>query len=417
MDGPLASENSRPRPSLPKVFILKVLHVQESLSPRYGGPTTVLSQLVKAQAEAGFEVAVATTNADYPAGTYHEPGWDTLAGGAVKVLYASNQFAPLKVSFGLANYLRQAIPSFDVVHLHGLFRFPTTFAAYICQRYGIPYIIAPHGSLDPWNYERSSAGNIRLKRLYERWFDLPNLNAASAIHYTAAEERDRASSLELISPSFIVPNGLDWELFKSLPARGQLRGRWGVGDAPTVLFVGRIHPMKGLDLLIPAFDFLRREVPNARLVIAGPENDNYGQHLRGWVAELGLDSAIHFVGPLWGPELVQAYVDADVFCLPSYAENFGMTVVEAMASAAPVVISDEVKIHGDISEGQCGLVTRCDVDELSSALMTLLRDADRCKNMGRAGRQLVKARYSWPGIVQALGRQYESVIKRASDGI
>lgn len=396
---------------------MKVLHVQETLSPRYGGPATVLPRLAKAQADAGHKVVVATTNADHPSGTYHDPGWDTLADGAVRVFYATAGLAPLQVSASLARYLRRAIPEFDVVHVHGLYRFPTTLAAYLSRRHGVPYVIRPHGSLDPYLYARSTSGQLRLKRIYERWLDLPNLNAASAIHYTAEEERERASFLNLRSPSFVIPNGLAWEGYETLPDRGEMRARWGVGDAPLILFLGRLHSKKGLDLLVPAFDMVRRHKPNAQLVIAGPENDSYGQTVRNLVSERGLGSAVHFVGPLYGADVVQAYVDADVFALPSYTENFGMTVVEAMACALPVVISDQVNIHSEVAGARAGLVTRCDAEEVSAALLTVLAaENDRRQVMGGTGRRLVQERYSWPAIVDALSEEYAALIARARRG-
>ena len=393
--------------------MLKVLHVQTTLSPRLGGPATVLAQLAKAQADAGLEVVVATTNMSSPtkSGVYRKPGWDTLANGEVRVFYGGAQIPQLMFSLSLGDYLRKSIPNFDIVHVHGIYRFPTTAAAYWSRRHGVPYIIRPHGSLDPFLYDKSSASTLRLKRLYERWFDLPNLNAASAIHYTADDERERASFLNLRSPSFVIPNGLDWDRYQELPERGEMRARWEIGDAPLVLFMGRLHFGKALDLLVPAFQAVRRAVPDAQLVIAGPDNDGFGQKVRGWVSERGLDSAVHFAGSLEGVDVVKAYVDADVLAQPSYTENFGMTIVEAMACALPVVISDRVNIHQQISDSRAGLVTRCVADEVADALLTLLNDTDRRHRMGSAGHQLVKERYSWRRIVQALTREYEFVIE------
>ena len=115
---------------------MKILHVQETLAPRYGGPAKVLPQLAKAQRAAGHDVVVATTNADHPDGVYHEPGWDTLPDSDVDVLYGSVQYARLRVSAPLAKYLMRTITDFDVVHVHGLYRFPPTFAAYVAQAAG-----------------------------------------------------------------------------------------------------------------------------------------------------------------------------------------------------------------------------------------------------------------------------------------
>ena len=394
--------------------MLKILHVQSTLSPRFGGPATVLPQLVEAQADSGLEVVVATTNlnATSRGGAYRSPGWDTLANGTVPVFYGEAQVPQLMVSPSLGNYLRNSIRDFDIVHIHGIYRFPTTAAAYLSRRYGVPYIIRPHGSLDPYLYDKSTSSVLWLKRLYERWFDLPNLNAASAIHYTAEDERSRASFLKLRSPSFIVPNGVEWERFKALPERGSMRARWGIGNSPLVLFLGRLHFGKGLDLLVPAFHSVRRAIPDVQLVIAGPENDGYGQKVRGWVSEWGLNSAVHFVGPLQGADVVKAYVDADVLAQPSYTENFGMTIIEAMACALPVVISNRVNIHREISEAGAGLVARCDAGDVATALQALLSDTDRRHQMGSAGRRWVEERFSWPDIVRALTREYELIVAK-----
>lgn len=319
---------------------------------------------------------------------------------------------PWTLSFGLARWIMRVVRTFDVVHVHGLYRFAPTYAAWQARRQGVPYIICPHGSLDPYLYSKSTVGSVRLKRLYERWFDMPNLNAASAIHYTTEEERDRAAYLGLRAPSFVVPNGLDWGRYRTLPPRGALRARWGLGENPIVLFLGRLHFKKGLDLLVPAFDAIRRSRPDAQLVIAGPENDDYGKKVRGWVGERGLEAAVHFVGPLHGRDVVQAYVDADVFVLPSYTENFGMTVIEAMACALPVVISDQVNIHTEVAGAGAGVVTRCDAGEVAAALEALLHDVDRRRALGEAARRLVRARYTWPAIIGALTKEYEAVIER-----
>lgn len=391
---------------------MKILHVAQALSRNFGGVQTVLNDLAQAQAAAGHDVDVVSTNVDAPQGVLPVAPNTFVERGSVRWRHCAVEFRPLLVSSDFGRYIRKNIKRYDIAHIHGLYRFPPTYAAWQARRQGVPYIVRPHGSLDPYLYARSSTGRLGFKRLYERWFDLPNLHAAGAIHYTAEDERERAAFVKLRAPSFVVPNGLDWERYRTLPARGALRARWGLGDAPLVLFLGRLHFKKGLDLLIPAFDTLRRQIPDVQLVIAGPENDDYGQQVRGWVRERNLQAAVHFVGPLQGADVVQAYVDADVFALPSYTENFGMTVVEALACALPVVISDQVNIHAEISGAGAGLVTRCDADEVAQGLETLLNDAERRRAMGEAGRRLVRARYTWPAIVEALTAEYERVIER-----
>jgi len=391
---------------------VKVLHVINSLDSSFGGPTTVLYGMANHQCRTGHDVTVCTTNRGNPTSRVLDD-IEIRAGldKGVSLHSFETDLVSILISRDLRNWLTKHIAEFDIVHVHGLYRFPTTYAAYRARKEGVPYVIRPHGGLDPYLYSKS-ARSMAIKRLYERWFDLPNLQAAGAIHYTAEEERERAAFLKLCAPSFVVPNGIDWNRFETLPGRGAFRAAHKLWDAPLVLFLGRLHFKKGLDLLIPAFDSAKHAVQNTQLVIVGPENDDYGRKVRGWVEERGLTKVVHFVGHLDGSDVVQAYVDADVFVLPSYTENFGMTVVEAMACGLPVVISDQVNIHREVAESGGGLVTRCDVNEIAQALITLLKDRDRRSSMGEAGRRFVQQRYTWPEIVDALTHEYENVIKR-----
>lgn len=396
---------------------MRILHIISTLAPASGGPTEVLRSLATIQAESDHQVTVCTTDRGNPIS-------ERLPVNHFQEFYSSKvslkvfpvTYGPLLFSLELAKWLNRNIQEFQIVHVHGLYRFPCTFGAYQARKRGVPYIIRPHGALDPYLYDKSPH-SVLLKRIYERLFDFRNLNAAGAIHYTAEEERNRTSYLALKAPSFVAPNGLDWQRYEKLPPRGALRARFGIGDAPMVLFLGRLHFKKGLDILIPAFDILRRDVPDAQLLIAGPENDDYGVKVRGWVRDRGMENAVQFVGPLYGGDAVQAYVDADVFALPSYTENFGMTVAEAMACALPVVISDQVNIYAEVAEFGAGLVTRCNAEELAGALDALLRDRSRRLTMGRSGRRLVQERYTWPVIVESLTREYEATIERHNRAI
>jgi len=390
---------------------MRVLHVVQAMSKKFGGPLTVLFGLAKAQVQAGLEVEVATTNIDTPMGGILDVPTDRpVEWNGVIIHYFPVQNNALLFSRQLRRYVRENCAQFDILHIHGLYRFPPTYAAYIGRKQGVPYIIRLHGSLDPYLYKSSTRGSVLLKRLYERLFDWPNLNNAGAIHFTAEEERSRVSCLGLSAPSFVVPNGLDWRHYEKLPERGVFRTKLGMGDEPLVLFLGRLHFKKGLDLLIPAFAQVHESHPHAKLAIVGPDNDNYGEKVRIWVHERGLDNHVVFVGNLDGDDVIQAYVDADVFVLPSYTENFGMTVVEAMACELPVVISDQVNIHHEVAASGGGLVTRCDVKEIADAVLELLGDAARRKAIGQAGRQAVHVSYTWPAIVYTLTREYEQVI-------
>jgi glycosyltransferase involved in cell wall biosynthesis len=391
---------------------MKILHVIGSLDPAAGGTTSVLAALARHQTNAGHSVAVCTTDRGHPPSKLL--GVEAVARvlkTAVDLHCFGVDFSPLLYSRSMARWLRNSISRFDIVHIHGVYRFPMAYAARCAHMQTVPYIVRPHGSLDPYLFRQSST-SVVLKRLYERWFALPLLNAAGAIHYTSEDERERASFLRLRAPSFVVPNGIDWDRFEQLPRRGAFRVRLGIGSVPLALFLGRINFKKGLDLLVPAFAQLRRLHPDAHLAIVGPDNEGYGAKVRQWVRDCGLEQWVHLVDRLDGPEVLQAYVDADVFVLSSYTENFGLTVVEAMACGVPVVISDQVNIHRAVQDAGAGVVTRCDIDEIAEAMAALLSDEARRQAMEAAGRCAARDQYSWPPIVRQLTLEYEVLIAR-----
>ncbi len=391
---------------------MRVLHVITAIPPVSGGPTSVLRALAAAQVAAGLQVAVCTSDRDNPSNRVLDAAiLRQLRVPEVDLQVFACEWSSPVLSFAMRRWLHAHIADFDLVHVHGLYRFPPTYAAWLARRRGVPVVIRPHGNLDPFLYRRSSR-NVLLKRLWERWFDLPNLNGASAIHYTSEDERERASFLKLRAPSFVVPNGLDWARFASLPARGAFRARLGIGDAPLVLFLSRLNFKKGLDLLVPAFARVRARYPNAVLAIVGPDNEGYGAKVRGWVAEHGLQACVRILDHLQGEVVLQAYVDSDVFALPSYTENFGMVVAESLACATPVVISDQVNIHREVSGAGAGLVTRCGAGEVAEAIGELLADAPRRAAMGVAGRALVQRVWTWDVVARQLTAEYERVIAR-----
>jgi glycosyltransferase involved in cell wall biosynthesis len=394
---------------------MKILHVIETISPNYGGPVSVLKDLAAGESFFAAKVEIVTTNGDCPSGIYCPAGvmrhW---CGSDVDVHIHKVDLSPIGYSSAFRRWINCNLPGFDLLYVHGLYRFPQTYASHVARTSGIPYIIRPQGALDPYLYKQSSKSVI-LKRIYERLFDLPNLRGASAIHYMTEDERVRARYLNVKSPSFVIPNGLNWDRYVNLPARGSFRDDLAIGGRPLVLFLGRINFKKGLDILIPAFAKVREVVPDAVLAIVGPDNEGYGVKVLEWVRQRGLETCVRFVGPLSEKSVIQSFVDSDLFVLPSYTENFGMAVVEALACGAPVVISDQVNIHGEVAAAGVGLVTRCDAGEVAEALCTLLADPARRIAMGAAGRALVQRKWTWDVVASQLMAEYEKVIARHRD--
>ncbi len=394
---------------------MKILHVALSLSLRCGGPSVAVYDLTRYQAASGLNVTVFSTNTDYPRGILNVPANTPVLKNGVRHYYFSVQFGPLLVSLPMAAELRKTIKRYDLVHIHGLYRFPTAFAALLCRISNVPYIIVPHGSLDPFLYRQSSR-NVLAKRIHERLFDLPNLNAASAIHFTTSEEKARAEFLRIRAPGLVVPYGLDWPRFENLPPKGGMRRRLGLNDQPIVLFLGRINFKKGLDLLVKAFSEVAERIDNAVLVIAGPDNDGFAEVVRKWIEEQGIAAKVYWQEMLYGREVLEAYVDANVFVLPSFTESFGIAVIEAMACGLPVVISDQVNIWTDVLHSEAGLVVKLDALDIAHAIQVIVEDKKLAVRMGNSGRKFAKSRYAYDRIVGEVTRMYETIISAKQPG-
>ena len=390
---------------------MKILHVISTLASRAGGPSTTLSDLSRYEARQGLDVNVCTTNSDCPNGTLAVAINQAVETDGVTTIYHAVQFRPLLFSMSMARWLRTEISRFDIVHIHGLYRFPQSYAAWCARQSGVPYLMQPHGALDPFLYRQSST-NLPLKRLYERLIDFPNLNHADAICYTSQDEMERAAFLRLKARPVIVPNGLDWDDYRQLPPRGQFRESLGIGPTqPLILFLGRLNFKKGLDLLIPAFADVSKPFADARLAIVGPDNEGLEADIRDWCQQAGVLDKVLFAGHLNAEQVRQAYVDADVFVLPSYTENFGMTVIEALACRLPVVISDQVNIHREIQQASAGLVTGLDAGEVSAAICKLLANPELAAGLGAAGRKFVHHRYCWDTVTTETIDAYQEILR------
>jgi glycosyltransferase involved in cell wall biosynthesis len=386
---------------------MKILHVIANLAPRYGGPSKACWEMARAVAQLGHEVSIYTTNQD---GTRELPvPLDRpVYRDGVEIRYFPIQ-APRfwGTSLPLARGLRQKVPASDLVHIHSLYLFHNLVAGHYCRQYDIPYLMRPQGTLDPFIYRR----HRWRKRLMELLFEHRNIRRASALHFTTAEEAELAAPFTFQTPGLVVPLGFDSAEFAVLPEPGQFRVRHPeIGDNRIVLFFGRVNFKKGLDLLVKAFAAVARKQEDVQLVIAGPDNEGWGDKVRSWLSDEGLLGRSTFTGMLLGPEKLAVLRDADMFVLPSYSENFGIAVIEAMAAGLPVIISDKVNIWREVQAGEAGRVIPCDAAALAEQILDLLAQPELARQMGQNGRSLVQERFQWPRIAQNLVAAYAQII-------
>jgi glycosyltransferase involved in cell wall biosynthesis len=384
------------------LLAVKILHVIGDLAPVSGGPAKACFEMARAVARRGHRLAIYTTDFGQPVGAVPPGGAPLLRDGVTLRHFPLQPPRIWLASWPLRRALVADVAAYDLVHVHSLYLFHDWAAAAACRRAGVPYILRPHGALDPYIHRRHRAK----KALFDRWFQDRMLARAAAIHYTAAEEMRLAAPFVHGAPGFVVPNGLELADYAALPPRGSFRRRHpGLGEAPIVLFLGRLNFKKGLDLLAAAFGRLGDRAGEACLVIAGPDG-GFRRETEVFVDQAGIRDRTLFTGLLQGADKLAALTDADLFVLPSYSENFGIAVVEAMACGLPVVISDQVNIWREIEGDGAGLVTPCEAGAVADAIARLIADPELRRRMGAAGRAAVAQRYSWDKVAEQLEAAY-----------
>ena len=388
---------------------MRVLHVIPSVAPRYGGPSTAIRGMTAALAARGVAVTVATTDADGSARMEVPLDHFVHRDGVAYRYFARSLPGEYKVSWPLTGWLRRHVGEFDVVHVHALFSYATIPGCRLALRAGVPYIVRPLGTLAEWSLGHKSWKKAPYLALVER----PHLRHASAIHVTSEAEARAVAALGFAAPPRIIPLGVPVSSAQSVAQRAELVSR-RAADAGTplrVLFLSRIHPVKGLPLLIAAAERADRAgVRAVELVVAGSGEPGYVETVQALARGAGLRVPVRFLGHVEGDQRERAYAEADVFALPSSSENFGIAAAEALARGLPVVLSREVGVAPAVEAAGAGLVVGLDAESLAAALMRLARGDFDLAQMSLAARQLAVDEYSWDRSARAMIEMYREGI-------
>lgn len=380
-----------------------------------GGPVAKVPALARGLTQRGHRVTVLT--ADLGLGKYTgvrikaEPckwGWRSEQDG-VEAIYVSTlcHYRALTVNPSVVGFCGASLRQFDLVHFFGLYDLLGPTVSNYCRRQGIPYVIEPMGMYRP--IDRS----IRLKLLWRH--SIGNAFWRGAAQIIATSEMERQELIEVgVPPGKVVIryNGIDPHSCTSLPSRGGFRAKWGISlDQLLVLFLGRLIPRKGADILIEAFAQACSE--SARLVIAGPEGEpGYRECLERRAKESGVEARVLFTGPVYDEEKKALLADADIFALPSRYENFANAPAEAMACGVPVIITDACGIRS-LVEGQAGLVIAPEKEALAEALRKLIGDKALYSRL-KEGCRRVADQLSWDRLTEQMEGYYTQALAKSN---
>ncbi len=388
---------------------MRILHVTPYYYPalRYGGPVRSVHGLCKHLVRLGHDIEVFTTDRDGPSRIDMPTGIPVDLDG-MKVWYFRSAYCRrLFYSPAMRRELARRVGEFDLVHIHTFFTWPTSSAAAAAVRNRIPYILSPRGMLVKALVRRKSR---LVKWSWIQLFGRRIVEGAARLHVTTDIEEEEIRRFPFNLPEvFVIPVGVETEV--AVPGSGgpvSLEIAALAGKKPLLLFLGRVNWKKGLDRLIPALRYLE----GAHLAVAGNDDDDYQIHLDRLASRNGVSKRITFTGPVYGEEKRRLLGAADVFVLPSYSENFGIAVLEAMAAGVPVVVTPEVGLSREVEEAGAGLVLSGDPGILGPGINSLLADPGRLRRMGERGRELAAGRFAWDGIGREMEQVYKQVIEQ-----
>ncbi|WP_071518822.1 hormogonium polysaccharide biosynthesis glycosyltransferase HpsP [Geitlerinema sp. PCC 9228] len=393
---------------------MRVLQIVPSIALVYGGPSQMVLGLSSALAQQGVDVTIVTTNANGDAG---QPPLDVplrvpVREGDYTVWYFPCSWRRYKFSGELLSWLWQHAGDFDVAHIHALFSPLSTLAAKVARWRGLPYVLRPLGTLDPADLRKKKF----LKQLYGWGLERGNLAGAARVHFTTAQEARVSRRFGTNTTDAIVPLGVELPALDpdvAAQPRAFVQQQLQVpSDRPLVLFLSRIEPKKGLDILIPALEELCRRDLDFHLVLAGsnPQDPQYEDNIRRQVEHSVLAERTTMPGFVRGNLKVALLQAADVFALFSYYENFGIAVAEAMAAGTAVAISRGVYIWEEVEQAQAGWVSSADVLAATDVLTQALSHPEECDWRGAKGRVYARQHFSWEAIAASTQQIYQDAI-------
>ncbi len=368
---------------------MRVIHVVPAITEEASGPSYSVVRLCESLIGTGTDVRLAAL--DWASMPVSSPYLRTFPLG----------LGPrrLGISPRMRRWLEAEAASglVDLIHNHSLWMMPNVYPGRACRHGRCRLVVSPRGTLSAWALGRSALQ----KKVFWHVLQASALRTAACFHATAEREYEDIRRLGFRQPVCILPNGMDVPRLEQMPKAGRRQ----------LLFFGRIHPVKGVDVLLHAWQAVEHRFPDWELRVAGPDNGGYLSRMRALAAELGLER-IEFSGPLFGEEKWGAYREASLFVLPTHSENFGMTVAEALAAGTPAIVTKGAP-WGRLEKQGAGWWIDIGVDPLVACLeQTLATSPQRLMEMGRAGHEWMRRDFSW----ERIGAQFVATYRWLLEG-
>lgn len=388
---------------------MKVLHVIPSVSPLRGGPSHAVIGMVRALGRAGCDAEIACTDDDGD-GRLDVPRGDLAQWFGVAVRFfrrASPRLAALRefqYSSGFTPWFRQAVHSYDLIHVHAIFSYLPSAAMLYARQAGKPYIVRPIGQLSPWSLSQKPFK----KRLYFGLCERRNIALASGIHCTSEAERRDVLAFKLGLPAFVSPIGMD-PPGRRLDARTLVRERFSIEEnAKVILYLGRLHPKKGIEELLAAVGGL--SAGTAVLIIAGSGEHRYEARIRELATVPRLQGCVRFAGFVSGEDKDVLLQGSDIFTLLSKHENFGISVLEALMSGLPVVVASGVALEDFVRQIGAGVVIEPTAEAAEAALRCVLAGPRVGQDERKRIQEATSEAFSWESIARDLICRYDEIL-------